>query len=399
MVIRFILRREHSRKHLYLLLLLLLLLIILAVNVIKQKRQASLSKSNQKRLRKFQVETTRNKKRIKLLYWSTVFGNPIRVNDLSKLPYFHVNDQCSSLCELTVNKSQAVEVDAIIIHARDASPFPPEKFSHIPFILHTNENPVYTDLLKNPLFLSHFKYLISYRLDADFPMSLFRKPDLTTPLPFKEKSKLVFAAFSHCEEVRTAYLAELMKFIPVDSYGACLRNKNGLPQRYTTDFKRRKTKLSKYYKFTLVFMNADCDYFVDDQLTHALNSGSVPVFMGTKKIDMLLPGNLNTSVIKVRDFKTPRDLAMHLEYLSRNEREYNTYLRWKYEGFKFPATYNATSILHQWESSNTVYCKVCKQLLHGNLPTKSSLKPDWCNKRRTAEWLGKIKEMRTKNMV
>ena len=73
-------------------------------------------------------------------------------------------------------------------------------------------------------------------------------------------------------------------------------------------------------------MNADCEYFVDDQLTHAFNAGSVPVFMGTEKIDMFLPGNLNTSVIKVKDFKTPRHLAMYLKYLSKNEQEYTKYV-------------------------------------------------------------------------
>lgn len=382
MFIRCIVRREHGRKYLSF----FLLLIILAVYVFTLRRQASSSKQKRKRLSNYQGVTRKNKTRIKLLYWSTVFGNRVRVNDVSKLPYFHVNDECSYFCELTVNTSDVTEVDAIIIHARDISPFPPQKYSDIPFILHTNENPAYTHVLWNPLFLSHFKYLLGYRLDADFPLSLFTKPDLTSPVPFKEKSKLVFAAFSNCEVVRTAYLAQLMKFIPVDSYGACLRNKNGLVQRYIKDFKYKKTELAKYYKFTLVFMNADCDYFVDDQLTHALTAGSVPVFMGTDKIDMFLPGNLNTSIIKVRDFKTPRDLAMYLKYLGKNEHEYNKYLKWKYEGFKFPVTYNSTSILRQWESPDTVYCKICKKFLHSDVATKSSLKPEWCNKRTPAEW-------------
>ncbi|XP_028405679.1 alpha-(1,3)-fucosyltransferase 10-like [Dendronephthya gigantea] len=376
MVIRSISRREHNRKYFYF----LLLLILLAVNVIKY---ASLGKQNGKRLVESQVKKAKNGRHIKLLYWSTVFGNKVQINDVSKLPYFHVNHQCSSFCELTVNKSQSMEVDAIIIHVRDESPFPsPEKYSHIPFILHTNENPAYTDLLKNPLFLSHFKYILSYRLDADFPMSLFKKPDLSTPVPFKRKTKLVFAAFSHCERFRTSYLAELMNYISVDSYGACLKNKNGLTRRYAEDFKKVKIEIAKYYKFTLVFMNADCEYFVDDQLTHALTAGSVPVYMGTEKIDMFLPGNLNSSIIKVRDFKTPKELAMYLKYLSTNEHQYNKYLRWKYEGFKFPAIppSNVTSILHQWESPDTVYCKICKKILHGKTP-KSSLKPDSCNKR------------------
>lgn len=110
-----------------------------------------------------------------------------------------------------------------------------------------------------------------------------------------------------------------------------------------------KTEKSKRYKFTLVFMNADCEYFVDDQLTHALSSGSVPVYLGTDKTHMFLPGNLNAS-LNVRNFSSPRNLATYLKYLSENEHKYNKYLKRKNEGFQFPATYNSKSILQQWLS-------------------------------------------------
>ncbi|KAJ7381697.1 hypothetical protein OS493_039544 [Desmophyllum pertusum] len=176
----------------------------------------------------------------------------------------------------------------------------------------------------------------SYRLDYDFPLPVYSMPKLTSPLPVKEKDGLIMAAFSNCEPVRTEYMRQLMTFVQVDSYGACLRNKNDLVARYSSangkDFKQLKTELAKKYKFTLVFFNQDCDYFVDDQLSHALDAGSVPVVMGTDKLDEFLPGNLLHSVIKVRDFKSPRNLSDYLKYLNNNETEYNKYLEWKWKG-------------------------------------------------------------------
>ena len=112
-----------------------------------------------------------------------------------------------------------------------------------------------------------------------------------------------------------------MKYIQVDSYGACLRNKppNALAGRGNKDFKQAKIELARRYKFTLVFFNQDCDYFVDDQLTHALNAGSVPVYMGTDKIHELMAGNLRDAFIKVKDFETPQKLAEYLKMVSDNE--------------------------------------------------------------------------------
>ncbi|KAJ7377013.1 hypothetical protein OS493_031286 [Desmophyllum pertusum] len=164
----------------------------------------------------------------------------------------------------------------------------------VPWILLTQENPVYTPVLTDAKFMSKFKLLESYRLDYDFPLPVYSMPKLTSPLPVKEKDGLIMAAFSNCEPVRTEYMRQLMTFVQVDSYGACLRNKNDLVARYSSangkNFKQLKTELAKKYKFTLVFFNQDCDYFVDDQLSHALDAGSVPVVMATDKLDEFLPG-------------------------------------------------------------------------------------------------------------
>ena len=126
------------------------------------------------------------------------------------------------------------------------------------------------------------------------------------------------------------------------------------------DFRDIKSDLARQCKFTLVFFNQDCDYFVDAQLHHTWNAGSVPVIMATDKIDEFLPGPyLNHSVIKVRDFATPQLLANYLKYLSNNETEYNKYLEWKWKGY---GNISGTAIGDYWMPKYPIYCKVCARL-------------------------------------
>ena len=83
----------------------------------------------------------------------------------------------------------------------------------VPWILFTQENPVYTPALTNPNFMSKFNLLRSYRLDSDFPDPVCFMPDLTPQVPFQEKTGLIMATFSHCEPVRTEYMRQLMQFV------------------------------------------------------------------------------------------------------------------------------------------------------------------------------------------
>ena len=313
-----------------------------------------------------------------ILYWSTIFGSQPHIEKR-----WNVND-CPVACQVTSNRSRAREADGFVVHARDSHMTPPKE--SVPWILHTQENPVYTPVMKNAKFMSRFNLLMSYRLDYDFPVPVYPMPQLTPPLTFREKTKLIMAAFSNCEPVRTEYMRQLMKFVQVDSYGACLRNKNDLVSRYGSkngkNFKELKSELAKQYKFTLVFFNQDCEYFVDDQLSHALNAGSVPVVMSTDKLDEFLPGNLRQSVIKVRDFRTPKDLSDYLKYLSTNETEYNNYLTWKSKGV---GNITGTVIGNCWKPKYPIYCQICMALSEGRIH-KEGLRPIPCNARAYEDW-------------
>ena len=309
-----------------------------------------------------------------ILFWSTVFGRKAQIELSWK------KGECPVLCEVTSNHSRASEANAFVVHARDGHMLPPRDSA--PWILFTQENPVYTPVLMNANFMSKFQFLMSYRLDSDFPSPVYPMPELTQPLPFKEKHGNIMAAFSNCEGVRIEYMRQLMKFVQVDSYGSCLHNKDGLTGRYGKSFKVAKTGLAKTYKFLLVFFNQDCDYFVDDQLSHALNAGSVPVVMATDKVDAFLPGNLKNSVIKVRDFKSPKHLADYLKYLGNNETEYSKYLEWKWKGI---GNISGSVIENHWKPKYPLYCQICKALAVGKVH-KEGLKTDTCKARRYQDW-------------
>ena len=311
-----------------------------------------------------------------IVYYSTYFGRRLKFHETWS------KGECPVPCELTSDPSRASEADGIVIHGRDARMTPPVK--SVPWILQIQENPVYTPLLKNANFMSKFNLLKSYRLDSDFPNPTVLLPKLTPPIPFKNKSGLVMATFSNCERVRTEYMRQLMKFVLVDSYGRRLHNRNGLIGRYRSkNFKELKSDMARQYKFTLVFFNQDCDYFVDAQLHHVWNAGSVPVVMATEKLDEFLPGPyLNHSVIKVRDFATPQLLADYLKYLSNNETEYNKYLEWKWKGY---GNITGTAIGDYWMPKYPLYCQVCVALAEGRIH-KDGLKPIPCKARQFSDW-------------
>ncbi|XP_028400973.1 alpha-(1,3)-fucosyltransferase 11-like [Dendronephthya gigantea] len=330
---------------------------------------------------------------ILILYWSSVFGRKVNVTGIDgkyKFPFFAVSDKCPVKCELTSNKSRIAEASAIVIHGRDAEEMPPASSRHntVPWIFHANENPVFTKALRNGDIMQKFSYSASYRLDSDFPCPQFYKPKLTRPVAFAKKTGLSVAVYSHCEKTRTLYLHRLMKHMPIDFYGKCMRTMPVLPR--TKDNHGFLVGIMSKYKFAFVFPNADCDYYMTEKIYIALSSGAVPVWMGTDTIDEVLKwGNLKTSVIKVRDFKSPRQLAKHLLWLSRNEAEYNKFLKWKYEGFNFPREYYESRIAEWWEGS-PLFCQVCMRLAQTNRSVWRRLDVDNCDgrQRRTLEkWI------------
>ena len=325
-----------------------------------------------------------SEKAILIMYWSKFFGTkPKKNGNAVTLSRHTVLEErvCPVKCEVTTDNSRWNETSAFIVHSRNPYPLPPTK--DVPWILHTQENPVNAPAIRKAAYMSKFKMLMGYQMTSDFPAPNHPMPSLAAPVPFKEKKGLIMATFSHCEPVRIKYMEELMKYVKVDSYGTCVNTAQGLIGRRGETYKDKKKELARQYKFDLVFMNADCEYFVDDRLYHALTSGSVPVYMGTDKVDEFLPGILRTSIIKVKDFKTPKHLADYLTYLSHNETAYNKYLEWKLKGF---GDIWDTATGRFWLRKRELLCDICMNVSQKNWKYTKGLQPIRCIKRQAKNW-------------
>ena len=248
--------------------------------------------------------------------------------------------------------------------------------------MHCNENPLWTPALRSEELMSNYNFLLSYHLDSDFCCSNMWKPNLSPPVPFQDKWGLVYWASSHCEPARTTYIYSLMKYIKIDAYGKCLHNKDDPKGIYG----RSNGKVSRFYKFQLVLLNGDCDYWMDEKLAVALDAGTVPIVMATNKMDQLLPGRLRQSVILFRDFETPKKLADYLLYLSNNPTEYNKYLEWKEAGFNMPSSYYDSCLGMFWDSRYKLYCRICMELARGN-KGHNGLKTLTCPARKLRDWI------------
>lgn len=181
---------------------------------------------------------------------------------------------------------------------------------------------------------NYFDYTIDYRLDSDVPIPYtydffnFSKP----ALPIKEKGKngrgLAAVFISNCGATnkRLEFLNELMEHTKIDSFGMCSHNKD--PYEEDADQSSWNTKMNtiRKYKFTLAFENSNDRDYVTEKFFQPLEAGSVPVFYGTSNIADFAPPH---SYINAMDFGNAKELAEYLEYLDKNDKEYEGYLEWK----------------------------------------------------------------------
>ncbi|KAG7476928.1 hypothetical protein MATL_G00088040 [Megalops atlanticus] len=130
---------------------------------------------------------------------------------------------------------------------------------------------------------------------------------------------------------RDVFVRELMRFIQVDSYGACLHNKD-LPPHLKDSTAMDESgfhRILAQYKFILAFENAVCDDYITEKLWRPLKLGVVPVYYGAPNVGAWLPSN--RSAVVVNPDELPERLARYLKRLDENDREYEAYLEWKHK--------------------------------------------------------------------
>ncbi|XP_032241043.1 alpha-(1,3)-fucosyltransferase 11 isoform X2 [Nematostella vectensis] len=206
---------------------------------------------------------------------------------------------------------------------------------------------------KNNWMLTHedalrmFNHTATFRRESDYPLSSqfirdARDWTSTQAIPVSEKNRLKkekgFAAIVYVQRDcytpsdREAYVHELMKHIPVDSYGPCLNNKQ-MPEEIDGFLKLHSPAFYDFlaqYKFHIAFENAICQDYMTEKLFRPIEVGSVPIYMGSPKARDWMPNN--KTGIFVNDFKSPKELAKFIKDLDANDQEYEKYLEYKQSG-------------------------------------------------------------------
>ncbi|XP_034238974.1 alpha-(1,3)-fucosyltransferase 10 isoform X2 [Thrips palmi] len=203
---------------------------------------------------------------------------------------------------------------------------------------------------KNVPFLSHkegislFNYTATFSRFSDVPLTLQYVSDIESitdhhyVVPIERKNSLlqhlspVLYVQSDCDTPldRDKYVQKLMEYIPIDSYGACLHNKE-LPVLMTNPMESFNSEeflhFVAQYKFTIAFENAVCDDYITEKLWRPLTVGSVPIYLGSPSIEDWLPNQ--KSAVLASNFSSPKELAAYLLEINSDDEKYTAFLSHK----------------------------------------------------------------------
>lgn len=259
---------------------------------------------------------------------------------------------------------------------------------HHEWALFHEESPKNNPILHHQTTIELFNHTSTFRRSSDYPLvtqmlssldDLMKKPKYDVHDKSTNGLAAVLYVQSGCNPPsdRDEYVAELMKYIKIDSYGACLHNKD-LPEEFknplTMDDEGFHNIIAKY-KFTLSFENAICEDYVTEKLWRPLILGSVPIYKGSPTVQDWMPNN--HSVILVDEFPRPKDLADFITSLDQNDKDYTKYLEFIEKGVtntRLLKTMRNRPWGHSFEEQNYVTgfeCFVCDRI-HESLKRKAS---------------------------
>ncbi|XP_004583539.2 alpha-(1,3)-fucosyltransferase 11 [Ochotona princeps] len=243
-----------------------------------------------------------------------------------------------------------VRTRALLFYGTDfrASEAPLPRLAHQSWALLHEESPLNNFLLSHGPGIRLFNLTATFSRHSDYPLPLQWLPGTDylrrVALPLQERNEWRRRGYapllylqSHCDVPadRDRYVRELMRYIPVDSYGKCLQNRE-LPTARLQDTATATTEdpdllafLSRY-KFHLALENAICNDYMTEKLWRPLHLGAVPVYRGSPSVRDWMPNN--QSIILIDDFESPQKLAEFIDFLDRNDTEYMKYLAYKQPG-------------------------------------------------------------------
>nr|XP_002121131.3 alpha-(1,3)-fucosyltransferase 11 [Ciona intestinalis] len=285
-----------------------------------------------------------------ILWWQKqIFPHaeePERDDGLVEVNCPNLGYKCMATYNKNILEQKSTELLTIMQYGTDFRAYEaplPRKPNHLWALLH-EESPQNNYLLCNKESLELFNFSATFKRNSDFPLTtqhFVSSEHLTSrkPISVMEKNKLrkqglapIVYLQSHCDvpSDRDRYVYHLMGNISIDSYGACLNNKD-FPNADLVDTSQMNSEklldmLAKY-KFHIAFENAICDDYITEKLTRPLHVGSIPIYRGSPSVRDWAPDH--NSIIIADEFESPERLAEYIHYLDQNDEAYLKYLAYK----------------------------------------------------------------------
>ncbi|KAL9925742.1 alpha-(1,3)-fucosyltransferase B [Glossina fuscipes] len=321
----------------------------------------------------------------------------IAANDLPLILWWNAmpNDYGSTslcdwhFCRFTTQRKHLAKAKAVLFYGSDIDigDLPLPRFPGQLWALLHEESPRNVAFMPYQQWLQHFNFTSTFSRYSDAPLTTYYLPkveNLTSPtyvIPVADKSGqnnqgLVFFMQSDCDTMsgRDDYVRELMNYVTIDSYGACLKN-HELPdslQEQQHDYLNNLyspeiLKLIARYKFVLAYENGVCYDYITEKFWRPLTVGSIPLYFGSPTVKDWAPNH--KSFIDISDFNSPKDLANFIKKLDGNEAEYNSYLQHKFNMVKPIGNERLLKELRTRNSSlyannffQSFECEVCRKL-------------------------------------
>ncbi len=265
-------------------------------------------------------------------------------------------------CKATVNRSVFHTAAAVIFHGfskelvKYPKNLPVRGHSDQIYGFHNMEAPTRRgEELKQ--FPDVFNLTMTYRRGSDIRVPYWRLVKKTDERQstgmslgkVREKSRTAVWFISGCTRrgsQRWAYVNELSKYVDVDIYGDCGNFSCPMNKTHPNVEEKCFRGVGKTYYFYLAFENSLCNDYVTEKILQGWFYDMVPVVHGS--FDDVLPPY---SALDVRDFASPRDLAVKMKFLRNNSTEYLKY-------FQFKKSYDI--VRHDCDRG---FCRLC-EILH-----------------------------------
>jgi hypothetical protein len=231
--------------------------------------------------------------------------------------------------QFTHDYSQLPHADVVLFHVPTApNPSRVRKYPGQKWVACSLESDVNYPQLRDPEYMAHFDFTMTYRWDSDVPLMYWwpelRHLLLRPPRPKTEPAEAVFFSSNLQERSgRTEYVRELMRYLKVDCYGHAFQN------RRLREDRGRESKIETVgrYRFDLAFENSISKDYLSEKFFDSLAAGCVPVYRGAPNVEEFAPGD--HCFINAADFSGPQELAQYLLHLAKDPAEYEAYFAWK----------------------------------------------------------------------